>query len=267
MPVRPDAPVVKREDIVAGLKASGLAAGDLVIVHTSLSAFGKVEGGPDTLIDAILGVLGPQGTVIFPTFAGVKIEFLGLTADQNKPYTGIVPVTATKRPGFVNSAHPFYACCGRGPLAQEICQFNDRRIFPSAKDKFIYRMGELGGKILLLGVIHGNNSAVHLVEEFSGVEYKVQDRQWWNTTIEEFRALPPATQREALDRHLARNLPYRPAVHLNAIDQPLRRIGAIKTVRIGNAQCHLMKIMDVLRVGQEESRKNPWFLCDKVGKA
>jgi aminoglycoside N3'-acetyltransferase len=253
--------------MVAGLKSAGLAAGDLVIVHTSLSAFGKVQGGPDTLIDAILDVLAPAGTVIFPTFAGVKLDHLELTPQQNPAYTGIVPVTASRRPGFVNSTHPFYACCGHGPLAQEICQFNDRRIFPSAKDKFIYRMGELGGKVLLLGVTHDNNSAVHLVEEFSRVEYKVQDLQWWNTTIEEFRALPREKRQEAIDRHLAHNLPYRPAVHLNAIDQPLRRIGAIRTVRIGNAQCHLMKIMDVVRVGEEESRKNPWFLCDKVGKA
>ena len=30
---------------------------------------------------------------------------------------------------------------------------------------------------------------------------------------------------------------------------------------------HQMKIMDIVRVGAAESARDPWFLCDKIGKA
>ena len=258
---------VGRTDIVAGLKQMGLAANDVVIVHSSLSAFGKVTGGPAALVDAVLEVAGPKGTVVFPTFTGVDIDKISQDVTQLKPYTGAVPLVARDRGDFVVSRHPLYSICAKGPLAQELCELCDKYIFMSVEMKFIYRMGVYGGKVLLLGVTHKSNSAVHLVEEFSGVEYKVQDKAWWTLTVAEFTRLPQATQADMMDTHMGYKLPYRPIVHLDAIDAPMRKQGLIATAKIGNAQCHLMKIMDIVRVGAEESARDPWFLCDKIGKA
>src|SRR5438067_1398782 len=60
-------PQVGRADLVAGLRALGLESGDHVVTHTALSSFGRVEHGPQGLIDAVLEVLGPQGTLMAPT--------------------------------------------------------------------------------------------------------------------------------------------------------------------------------------------------------
>ena len=47
-------PHVTKEDIEVGLCELGLRKGNLVVVHSSLSAFGYVEGGTDTVIYALL---------------------------------------------------------------------------------------------------------------------------------------------------------------------------------------------------------------------
>ncbi len=177
------------------------------------------------------------------------------------------PATARRRPEFIHGTHPFYDIAAAGPHARELVDVNNIYAFPSARMKFMYRMAELGGKVLLLGVGHEANSAIHLVEEFSEVDYKVQDKEWWTLTVADFMKLPRKRQWHIANRHCGHTIPYQPVVHLNAIDEPMRRRGMIKTVKIGLAQCHLMKVMDIVTVGAEESAKDPWFMCDKVGKS
>ena len=42
--------IVQKQDIIFALKDLGLAKGDIVLVHSSLSSFGYVEGGADSVL-------------------------------------------------------------------------------------------------------------------------------------------------------------------------------------------------------------------------
>ena len=53
---------------MAGLRALGVGAGDLIQVHSSLSSLGYVEGGAAAVGDALLEAVAPGGTVMVPTF-------------------------------------------------------------------------------------------------------------------------------------------------------------------------------------------------------
>ena len=181
-------------------------------------------------------------------------------------YTGIIPDTARKRDDFLYSHHPLYGIAARGPLAEELVRMNDRTMFPSAERKFIYRMMRSGGKSLLLGVTHEANSTIHLIEEFAGLEYKVQDKRWWPMTVEEFRRLPEASQEEALARHGGRHLPYDLRGNFNAIDLPLRRAGLIRIGPVGAAESRLMRQIDVVETGLCEVSRNPGFLKTRIEK-
>ena len=57
------------EILVEDLKNLGLEKGDTVIVHSSLKSMGQVDGGANTVIDAIIEVIGNDGTVLFPAFS------------------------------------------------------------------------------------------------------------------------------------------------------------------------------------------------------
>src|SRR4051794_21215953 len=59
---------LQRTDLVDGFRRVGLRAGQVVLVHSALRTFGEVEGGAETVVDALLDVVGPRGTLVVPTF-------------------------------------------------------------------------------------------------------------------------------------------------------------------------------------------------------
>jgi len=262
---REDLPVVTRDDIARALVELGLEAGDCVIVHASLSSFGRVEGGADAVVDAVLDAVGAEGTAVFPTFTGRNVRNYRETI-EDLIYTGAVPKTARRRDDFVKSMHPLYSMCAAGPLAEELCAMNDRYIFAAGEDKFLHWMGERGGKALLMGCGHESNSSVHLVEELGDLEYKVQDKSYWSLTVEAFLAMPADRQAELRALHNGANLDYGTEPRFNAIEKPLKDAGAIRFGTVGNATLRLMKIADVERVGLEAVSRDPWLLRAKVEK-
>jgi len=55
-------------EILEGLKKAGLMQGMLAEVHSSLSSFGHVEGGADTVIRALMDTVRPEGGIVMPAF-------------------------------------------------------------------------------------------------------------------------------------------------------------------------------------------------------
>src|SRR5512139_3702101 len=59
-----------RGSLTVDLHALGLQAGMVVIVHSSLSSIGWVNGGSVAVVQALLDVLTPAGTLIMPAHSG-----------------------------------------------------------------------------------------------------------------------------------------------------------------------------------------------------
>ena len=59
--------VILKEEIVQKLREVGLEKGDVVMVHTSLKQMGYVCGGAQTVIEALMEVVGKDGTIMMPT--------------------------------------------------------------------------------------------------------------------------------------------------------------------------------------------------------
>jgi len=256
-------PVVTRADITRALVELGLKPGDCVVVHSGLKAFGYVEAGPGAVVDAVLDCVGPEGTAVFPTFTGRNVKDYNARI-EDLIYTGIIPKTARLRDDFVKSFHPLYSICAKGPLAEELCAMNDRYMFAAAEHKFLHRMGEAGGKALLMGCAHESNSSVHLVEEFGDLEYKVQDKPYWTLTVDAFLAMSPEEQKRLRALHNGANLGYTTNCCFNTIEAPLKSAGVIRFGKVGNAELRLMKIADVERVGLEAVKRDPWLLRKKI---
>ena len=56
--------------LVRDLAALGVERGGVAIVHSSLSALGWVAGGPQSVVEALLEVVGPDGPIVMPTHSG-----------------------------------------------------------------------------------------------------------------------------------------------------------------------------------------------------
>ena len=62
--------VILKEEIVQKLREVGLEKGDAVMVHTSLKRMGYVCGGAQTVIEALMEVVGKDGTIMMPPSRG-----------------------------------------------------------------------------------------------------------------------------------------------------------------------------------------------------
>lgn len=64
------ADVVTRRSLAAGFARLGVAGHEAVMVHASLSAFGWVCGGAQSVVQTLIATAAPNCTLVFPTFSG-----------------------------------------------------------------------------------------------------------------------------------------------------------------------------------------------------
>lgn len=235
-----------RDDIVAGLRNLGLQPGDKVLVHSSLSALGHVEGGADTVIDALLEAVGPEGLVMVPTFSTPR------PFDRRTAATplGAVADTLWRRPGAVRSKHPTHSVAAIGAGAEEMLRDHEKAPTAYAEGTPYYRLAEAGGKILLLGVDQDRNTTLHAAEAIVGSPYLR------NITA----AYIDDDGREVTIPIAAMAGPHR---NFLGLDPLFRERGVMRIGRIGNAVCRLMDAKRMLEVTIEALRKDPAAtLCD-----
>ena len=154
-------PRVTGDEIAGTLHSLGVQRGELLQVHSSLSSFGYVEGGASAVVDALLGTVGPDGTVLVPTFNHGAEEIFDLHASPS--HNGAISEAFRHRPEAVRSFHPTHAYAAIGPLAAELCA-NHLEAGTFTMDSPLGKLARRGGWIILLGVGMNRCTAAHLGE-------------------------------------------------------------------------------------------------------
>lgn len=163
---------VTRADIVQGLSSVGVRSGDVVFVHSSLSSFGYVEDGADTVIDALLEAVDATGTVAVPTFTwGDFHDKTGVTFDMRSTpsETGRITEVFRRRPAAIRSAHICHSVAAIGPHAPALTRDTPSVFGPEGPFATLI---ELNAWNLFLGVSFGCCTALHAVEETMRVPYR-----------------------------------------------------------------------------------------------
>lgn len=237
---------VTYQEIVRGLEDLGLCKGDRVMVHSSLSAMGHVDGGADTVIRALLDVVGSDGLVVVPTFGG-KQPF----DRHNTPTTlGIIADRFWRRPDAVRSLHPTHSVAAIGKGAEELIKDHEKAPTAYGQGTPYHRLATSGGKILLIGVDQDRNTTLHTAEALAEVPYL--------DTIK-------ASYLDDDQKEISIEIPATAGPHRNFIglDKLFRERGIMKIGWIGSAVCRLMDAGAILDATLEALRKNPAaVLCD-----
>ncbi len=105
--------VIGKEQIVFSLKLMGIVPGDTLFVHSALSSIGNVEGGADTVIDALLEAVGEQGTVAVSTLSFGH----PFCAETTPTGVGAISETFRKRPEAKRSLSPIRSIAAIGAQA------------------------------------------------------------------------------------------------------------------------------------------------------
>jgi aminoglycoside 3-N-acetyltransferase len=153
--------------LVAEFVGLGMRSNMTVMAHSSLSQVGWTEGGPVTVIRALLKVLEPHGTLVMPAESphlSTIREHLPVFDPWTTPTTmGAIPEAFRTYPGTRRSNHPLVSVCANGRRADEITaehalEFCEGRGTPFEK------LYDLDAYTLLLGVGFDRCTSLHYAE-------------------------------------------------------------------------------------------------------
>jgi len=163
--------------IVRDLRALGVRAGDLLLVHSSLSSLGYVSGGARGVIEALQEAVGPQGTLAMPAHSWNRMERGCREFDARRTPSCVGRITEVFRrlPGVVRSLHPTHSVAARGPLAEWLVAGHHESQTPCGEGTPYARIMGRGGQVLLLGVTLHVHTCFHGMEAMAGVPYLLRE--------------------------------------------------------------------------------------------
>ncbi|MHB8996973.1 MAG: AAC(3) family N-acetyltransferase [Armatimonadota bacterium] len=256
-------PTITQPELVEGLRRLGLRPEMTVMAHSSLSAFGHVEGGEEAVIRALLTVIGENGTLCLPTLCQRDRERRQETWDIEHSPSDVGKITEVFRkwPGVVRSDHFSHSVAAQGPLAEAITAGHATagpRPSPWGTRAFGHgspwdRFYEIDVLYCLLGVDFRVNTMRHYIQ---------------STLMEEALAQAPAVERAALAAQLADwNRPgVFPGWSGGLEEELLSGLGLVHYEQIGEATCRSIHarvmVEEILKAVRSEPEK--WLSGDTL---
>lgn len=173
-----------RQQLMTDLRQLGVRAGDAVMLHSSLSALGPIDGGAETVVDALQETVGPQGTLLVPAFRdSVWDDPTNLMNTDCQPcpqrlcpsrqpgFQGIIAETVRRRPGSLRSCHRTHSWAALGPAAERLLEGHRDSVTFCGKGSPFEELLTLDGCILTLGVGVNTVTYWHYWEELLQVPY------------------------------------------------------------------------------------------------
>ena len=182
------------QSLIHDLENSGVAPDSVVIIHSSMKRIGRVDGGADTVIDALMEYF-KDGLLVMPALtytlfhdyapdapgcikcladypAGhcLAKDFYGRTPEFHVNSTpvciGLLPEIFRKRPQVVRSLNPSHSVAAYGKRSEEFIAGHEKSITPCGKLSPWYKLYEYGGKIIHLGSPLTSTTFMHGVCEW-----------------------------------------------------------------------------------------------------
>lgn len=196
-----------RASLAADLRALGLGAGDVAIVHSSLRAIGWTTGGEVAVIQALMDCLTAEGTLVMPAHSGglsdpaewenppvpeawwpIIRQHMPAYDPRITPTRGLgrIPEAFRTWPGVLRSDHPALSFSAWGRQAEQVTA-NHSLDNALGEQSPLARLYDLEARVLLLGAEYDSNTSFHLAEyrapnavaiEPSAPLLRAGERQW-----------------------------------------------------------------------------------------
>jgi len=171
--------------IIDGLSDLGVCDGATLLVHCSMSSFGHIEGGAQSVVEALIAAVGLSGTLVMPTLTHgrfdpsewrnppapeeqwerIRFETPAFHPDKTPTDHTMSSVYELFRtwPGAVRTNHPHTSVAAWGKHRDRITQVHrlEERFGDSSPLGVLY---ELNAQVLFLGTNYATNTCFHLAE-------------------------------------------------------------------------------------------------------
>ena len=248
-----------KQALMEQMNQMGIDPAGTLMVHSSMKAIGAVEGGADTVLDALSEYM-KEGLLLLPTHTWNSVRGERNVCDlRTEPScVGILPELFRKRPGVVRSLHPTHSVGALGREAASYVAGEERCQTPCPREGCWGRLYDRRAQILFLGCSLKRNTFLHSVEEWERVpnrlareaaEYFVIDMQGVRHATPQYRhhTEPPVT--EVSQRY-------------DKMEPLFRRLGAVRDGRFGDAACILGDAVRMADITVECLRRDPHLFDD-----
>lgn len=224
-----------RASLAHEIATLGIGPRDLVLVHSAFSRLGYVMGGPEAFLDALWTVIGPEGTIMMPSFpfndpAIDYVQRAGVFDVRWTPSTvGQLQEHFRLQPGTLRSLHPTHPYCARGKHAAALLEGHHLARNPFTEGTPVYRFCEMGGKCLLVGVPLKNCSPFRIIEDRDTYPHPVFEPGTYRLPVRD------ADGNELLVETLVHSGKLAALRKTEVFRQPLERRGMLREGRLGLA--------------------------------
>ncbi|WP_438422663.1 aminoglycoside N(3)-acetyltransferase [Aquimarina macrocephali] len=177
---------ISKSELIKDFQAIGIKTGMNLMLHSSLSKIGWVIGGAQTVVSALIDIIGKEGTIVMPAatpfclhpndWGETKIpenwipkivEHLPVFDLNTTPTTmGAIPETFRNWPETLRSDHPISSVSAWGKLSAEIIKIHTLEISEGENTPY-EKVYDFNFEILLLGVGFNRCTMLHFAESKS----------------------------------------------------------------------------------------------------
>lgn len=151
--VKERVPATKKQ-LIREIQNIGVVRGDLLHIKASQRSIGPVERGAEGVLDALIEVLGPEGTLVLDSFVQYfplplnEENSTFISTKQSPSYAGAMANAILKYPGCQRSGHPIQRYAAVGARAKDL---TSRHTKDSGPYELLHWLSDMGGKNLKIG--------------------------------------------------------------------------------------------------------------------
>ena len=244
---------VSFDELVLNFRKMGLTNGDVLLVHSSYKSFGGVEGGPQTVIDALRSILTEDGTLIVPTFNYDFCDGKPFDIKKTPSKMGIISELVRTDSNSKRTIDPVFSFAILGKHRDYLAELRSEHSF--GPNSIFAKLRELDAKIMIIGLAYNESMTFfHHIEETQGCDYRYFKE--FKGSITNYDDVKQDGKIIIFVRDIERGVQ-------NAVDKMgsiMEQEGIVKNTIIGKSEIKIMKVNDVYQRTVEEMKKNPHIL-------
>lgn len=181
---------ISKEELRESLLNAGINVGDRLMVHASLSKMGYIEGGPETVVEALKEIIGSQGVLLMPTspIARLQLDYVKknpvFDVMRTPSAMGKISEVFRNSDAVMRSYHPTEPVAAWGENAYDFIKDHTLKNTPYHWDSPYGKLMQHGGKILYIGVTLDNaGTHLHTLEDALDVGVQVYYPESFNLRV------------------------------------------------------------------------------------
>ena len=246
--------IITGDDIVSALQTAGIKAGDVILVHSKVSAFGKFLLSDRQLFffeleQALRRSVEADGTLVMPTFSYSFCNDEVFDVEKTSSTVGVLTEHFRTQPGVARTKHPIFSVAISGRHRDDFIN--------ASKDSFdggsiFGQLHRVNAKMVFFGASFESCTFVHYIEQAHGIPYRY---------LKSFTGIIRERGQESTETvtYNVRFLDRDVVTVLEKFENHLLEKGFMKRVKIGSGVIEVISCEDAYREGMKLLDQDIYF--------